>query len=235
MPTYIQRISSPALINWIFINILTWGCFLTLSGAVIGFLNRELKEKMYAAAKLGEELIDHKALLEKTTTELIEYTDTLEEKVAARTSTLEESKQAVETLKDKVEEALYTTMDPSVVKLMIEKRLRTEKRRISILFCDLKGFTEYSQERRAENIINDLNRYLADMEEILINYQAHIDKYMGDGIMVEFGAPIDYGRHTLLMCSGRAENARADQTRRIPLGNAHRYCYRRTDYWFDRQ
>jgi len=47
-------------------------------------------------------------------------------------------------------------------------------------------------------VITELNKYLADMETILLNYNAHIDKYMDDGIMSEFGAPIRYEKHPLL-------------------------------------
>ena len=47
-------------------------------------------------------------------------------------------------------------------------------------------------------MITELNKYLADMETILLNYNAHIDKYMDDGIMSEFGAPIRYEKHPLL-------------------------------------
>lgn len=47
-------------------------------------------------------------------------------------------------------------------------------------------------------MITELNKYLADMETILLQYNAHIDKYMGDGIMSEFGAPIRYEKHPLL-------------------------------------
>ena len=89
-------------------------------------------------------------------------------------------------------------MDPAVVKLMIENRIRTENRRISVMFSDLKGFTQYSEEHSAEVVITELNKYLADMENILLTYNAHIDKYMGDGIMSEFGAPIRYEKHALL-------------------------------------
>ena len=56
------------------------------------------------------------------------------------------------------------------------------------MFCDLKGFSQYSEEHRAEVVVTDLNRYLGEMERTLFDYKAHIDKYMGDGIMVEFGA-----------------------------------------------
>jgi len=138
------------------------------------------------------------ARIEQADKELRDHAENLEQKVLLRTESLEKSKHAVEDLKKKVEDALYSTMDAAVVRLIIEKRLRTEKRRISILFSDLKDFTQFSEERRPELVITDLNRLLEEMEEVLLDYRAHIDKYMGDGIMVEFGAPVDYQRHALM-------------------------------------
>jgi len=111
---------------------------------------------------------------------------------------LEEKTKSIRIHKEKVEEALYSTMDPAVVKLMIEGRIRTENRRISVMFSDLKGFTRYSEDHSAEVVITELNKYLGDMETILLQYNSHIDKYMGDGIMAEFGAPIRYEKHPLL-------------------------------------
>ncbi|WP_170940542.1 HD domain-containing phosphohydrolase [Pseudoalteromonas sp. NBT06-2] len=182
----------------LFSSISVWGGFLILSGSVVGYLNQQLREKLLQASKMSAELDDNTELLNKTTTELIEFTEKFDLKVAERTSTLEKSKQEIESHKHKIEDALYSTMDAAVVKLMIEKRLRTEKRRISILFCDLVSFTLYSEQRRAEVVITDLNKYLASMESVLLLYNAHIDKYVGDGIMAEFGAPIDYEQHALM-------------------------------------
>jgi class 3 adenylate cyclase len=51
-------------------------------------------------------------------------------------------------MKEKVEKTLYTTMDPVVAKLATEGKLRIEKREISIMFCDLTGFTSYSDQIR---------------------------------------------------------------------------------------
>jgi putative nucleotidyltransferase with HDIG domain len=85
-----------------------------------------------------------------------------------------------------------------VVNLLIEGRLRNEKRNLSVMFTDLVGFTTYSEGMPPESVIRDLNRYIGDMEPILLNYRGHIDKYMGDGIMCEFGAPLEYETHSLL-------------------------------------
>jgi HD-GYP domain-containing protein (c-di-GMP phosphodiesterase class II) len=103
-----------------------------------------------------------------------------------------------EEMKEKVEKALYATMDPVVAKLATEGRLRFEKREISIMFTDLTNFTTYSDSNRADVVLEELNRFLGQIEPIVGLFRGHIDKYMGDGIMVEFGAPIDYDRHALL-------------------------------------
>lgn len=118
--------------------------------------------------------------------------------VAERTEELNKSRNAIENIKIKIEDTLYATMDASVVKLIIEGRLRDEKRNISVMFTDLVNFTEYSERTSPELVIRDLNRYLKEMEEIMITYHAHIDKYLGDGIMCEFGAPHDFDNYRLM-------------------------------------
>lgn len=179
-------------------SILTWAGFLILTAVIVGFTHRELQDKMTEALRAKAEASGNAELLEQTMTTIREFESELDFKVEERTRALEEKTKSIRAHKEKVEEALYSTMDPAVVKLMIENRIRTENRRISIMFSDLKGFTNYSEEHSAEVVITELNKYLADMETILLQYNAHIDKYMGDGIMSEFGAPIRYEKHTLL-------------------------------------
>ncbi len=104
----------------------------------------------------------------------------------------------VEEMKEKVEKTLYSTMDPVVAKLATEGKLRYEKRDISIMFTDLTEFTRYSDQNRPDVVLAELNAFLAQMEPILETFRGHIDKYMGDGMMVEFGAPVDYDRHALM-------------------------------------
>lgn len=162
------------------VRLSTWGGFLILAAAVVGTLRDRLAEKVSAAQALTDELRQKQ-----------------EELVKANTS-LEHSKRSVEVLKRKVEDTLYATMDPIVANLIIEDRLRNEKRNVSVLFSDLVGFTSYSEEHPPEVVVRELNRYLRDAEPILLAYHGHIDKYMGDGIMCEFGAPIDVETHQLL-------------------------------------
>lgn len=65
-----------------------------------------------------------------------------------------------------------------------------EKRQVTILMSDLRGFTSLSGRLAPEQVVAILNRYLGTMVEVIMQYQGTIDEFMGDAIFVIFGAPI---------------------------------------------
>jgi len=69
-------------------------------------------------------------------------------------------------------------------------RIKGEKRRATILMADLRGFTSISERLPAEHVVTMINIYLEIMTEIIQKYQGTIDEFIGDGILVIFGAPI---------------------------------------------
>jgi len=182
----------------VYLHLTIWGGFLILAGAVVGRLQENLKLEVANALQLNRQLEQSQQELNETNIHLRDSNQNLEERVQERTLELQQSKSAVENLKSRVESALYSTMDSAVVNLMIEGRLRNEKRLMSVMFVDLVGFTSYSENTQPENVVADLNRYLQDMEPVMLAYHGHIDKYMGDGIMCEFGAPQEFAMHRLM-------------------------------------
>ena len=80
-----------------------------------------------------------------------------------------------------------------VVKRLLDSedglRLGGEHREISIMMSDLRGFTALTSSMHPEQVITFLNRYLAKMIDILIEYRGTIDEIIGDGILAFFGAP----------------------------------------------
>lgn len=68
-------------------------------------------------------------------------------------------------------------------------QLGGERRKITILTSDLRGFTAISERMSPEEVINILNIYLEYMADVITQYQGTIDEFMGDGILVLFGAP----------------------------------------------
>ncbi len=68
-------------------------------------------------------------------------------------------------------------------------KLGGERRTITILTSDLRGFTALSERLSPEEVVKVLNFYLSYMADVITSYQGTIDEFMGDGILVLFGAP----------------------------------------------
>ena len=64
-----------------------------------------------------------------------------------------------------------------------------ERRKITILTSDLRGFTATAERLQPEQVIRILNFYFGKMSDVISKYQGTIDEFMGDGILVLFGAP----------------------------------------------
>ena len=193
-----ERFVGPSNIVDIWASIVIWAGFLILTAAIVGFTHSELQKKITEALRAKAEASGNAVLLEQTISTIREFESELDYRVEERTRTLKEKTDSITAHKEKVEEALFSTMDPAVIKLMTEGRIRSENRLITAMFSGLKGFAEYAEQHSAEIVINKLNKYLAEMETTLLQYNAHIDKYMGDSIQSEFGAPIHFEKHSLL-------------------------------------
>lgn len=68
-----------------------------------------------------------------------------------------------------------------------EASLKTERKRVSVFFSDIAGFSSLSEELEAETLTELLNTYLTEMVKIAAAHRGTIDKFMGDGLMVIFG------------------------------------------------
>jgi class 3 adenylate cyclase len=69
-------------------------------------------------------------------------------------------------------------------------KLGGERREITLLVSDLRGFTSLAGRLTPEEVIGILNRYLARVVEVLARYRATVDEFQGDGILAFFGAPL---------------------------------------------
>ena len=98
---------------------------------------------------------------------------------------------------EKLRTAFRKFVPDEVIKGMIEsdssqEESINEKREIAILICDIRNFTSISEINEPENVVGFLNSYFTYMVEIIKKYGGTIDKFIGDAIMVLFGAPISY-------------------------------------------
>lgn len=71
--------------------------------------------------------------------------------------------------------------------------LESQRKKLTVFFSDIKGFTELSEELEPEQLTDMLNQYLNEMSQIALKYGGTIDKFVGDSIMIFFGDPKSRG------------------------------------------
>lgn len=71
-------------------------------------------------------------------------------------------------------------------------KLGGEKRKVTVLMSDLRGFSTISERHAPEEVVDMLNIYLGEMADVITAFGGTIDEFIGDGILVIFGAPIQY-------------------------------------------
>jgi GAF domain-containing protein len=92
-------------------------------------------------------------------------------------------------------------LPPQVADLIVaseaEKQLESHRREITALFCDLRGFTGFSESSDPEDVMALLREYHAAIGEIINNYGGTLERYAGDGVMVVFNDPIPVDKPAL--------------------------------------
>lgn len=93
---------------------------------------------------------------------------------------------------------------PSMVEKLMDNPqslvLGGENKELTLLFADIRGFTSLSEGLGAHELTEFLNNYLTPMTDVLMERGATIDKYMGDGIMAFWNAPLDVPDHRRKAC-----------------------------------
>jgi adenylate cyclase len=108
-------------------------------------------------------------------------------------------------------------LSPALVQRLAEDpsqlRLGGERRTLSILFCDVRGFTTIAEELREdpEQLTTLINRLLTPLSDIVLKHNGTIDKYIGDCLMAFWNAPLDDDQHALHAVSAALEMLAAMQ------------------------
>jgi len=87
-------------------------------------------------------------------------------------------------------------------------KLGGERRTVTVLFSDIRGFTSISERLRPEELVNLLNEFLTPMTDTVLRNGGMLDKYIGDAIMALFNAPVDVDNHADRACASALEMVR---------------------------
>ena len=109
-----------------------------------------------------------------------------------------------ETERRQVRHAFSRYLAPAVVEHLAEHPERLtlggELRELTIMFSDIRGFTTISEGLDARELTSFLNRYLTPMTDVIMSHDGTVDKYMADGIMAFWNAPLEDARHAEHAC-----------------------------------
>jgi class 3 adenylate cyclase len=106
---------------------------------------------------------------------------------------------------ERVRETFGRYFDPKIVEDVIDKpalaATEGQRRAMTVMFCDMKGFTAMSEGVTPQGLVKIVNHYLSRMSEPIRNNRGIIDKYIGDAIMAYWGPPfVAEGEHAHLAC-----------------------------------
>ena len=128
------------------------------------------------------------ATLQEQTLQLKDWNKSLEDRVEKQLGEIERIRK------------LERFLAPQVAQLIAssdghEGLLDSHRREVTVVFCDLRGFTAFTETTEPEEAMNVLREYHAALGELIFKYEGTLDRYAGDGVMILFNAPIQFPDH----------------------------------------
>ena len=127
--------------------------------------------------------------LKAQTEQLAGWNATLEKRVADQLGEIERMTSLQRFLAPQVAKLLATSDTP-------EALLTSHRREITVIFCDLRGFTAFTEESEPEEVMAVLRDYHENLGELIFRHEGMLDRFIGDGIMIVFNDPIPCSDHT---------------------------------------
>jgi class 3 adenylate cyclase/methyl-accepting chemotaxis protein len=128
-----------------------------------------------------------------------------EEELAEKSDALEEKSKALEQLSNQLAKYLSPQVYDSIFSGRQEVKVASSRKKLTIFFSDIAGFTETADRLESEELTKLLNHYLTEMSRIALDHGATIDKFVGDAILIFFGDPETRGvKEDALACVNMA-------------------------------
>ncbi|TMK42788.1 MAG: HAMP domain-containing protein [Alphaproteobacteria bacterium] len=127
--------------------------------------------------------------LEAQTEQLKNWNKSLEERVETQLAEIERIRRLERFLAPQVAQLIASSDGHDAL-------LDSHRREVTVVFCDLRGFTAFTEATEPEEAMNVLREYHAALGELIFRYEGTLDRYAGDGVMILFNAPIQFPDHT---------------------------------------
>jgi class 3 adenylate cyclase len=129
------------------------------------------------------------AQLEEQTEQLSSWNRTLEDRVATQIAEIERIGRLQRFLAPQVAQ-MIVSLDAS------DSLLASHRREVTALFCDLRGFTAFTEASEPEEVMAFLREYHESLGELIFQYEGTLERFLADGIMIIFNDPIPCPDHT---------------------------------------
>lgn len=121
----------------------------------------------------------------------------------------------------RMKSTLYRYMTPGVAERVMalgeDTMMKGERKDVTVLFSDIRGYTTLTENLEADKVVEMLNAYFETMVEAVFNFEGTLDKFIGDALMAVFGAPLPLQNH-----AWAAIQAALDMRRRLVRFNHDR-------------
>jgi adenylate cyclase len=120
--------------------------------------------------------------LEGQALQLADWNRTLEQRVAEQLAELERIGRLKRFFSPQLAELIVSTGE--------EKLLESHRREVTVVFCDLRGFTAFAETTEPEEVMEVLRQYHTALGELIFRYEGTLERFTGDGLMVFFNDPV---------------------------------------------
>ena len=128
------------------------------------------------------------AKLKEQTEQLLSWNALLEERVATQLGEIERISRLQRFLAPQVAQVIASSDGH-------ESLLASHRREVTVVFCDLRGFTAFTESAEPEEVMAILRQYHAALGELVYRYEGTLERFAGDGILILFNDPIPYPDH----------------------------------------
>lgn len=134
---------------------------------------------------LHDTVVDQAAALQRQTRELVEWNRSLEDRVASQMAEIERVAH------------LERFLAPHVAALVGSGQglLESHRREVTVVFCDLRGFTAFTDTSEPEDVMGVLRDYHRTVGEVIFRYEGALERFAGDGMLILFNDPVPCEDH----------------------------------------